>query len=75
MRYLGFDAFTSEIMRESVKVSVLNHACFTKQESITWIMPSMVTEVSAMFVATTIFLKVKILCNTKVNLFRIGDAL
>ena len=42
-----------------MKVSALNQACLTKHESMTWTMPSIVTDVSAMFVATTTFLEKK----------------
>ena len=48
--------FTSEMISESVKVSALNQACLTKHESITWTIPSIVTDVSAIFVATISFL-------------------
>merc|ERR1719402_1541236 len=47
---------TSVMIRELTNVSGLNQTILTKHESITYEIPSIVMDVSAMFVATTTFL-------------------
>jgi hypothetical protein len=55
------------IIKESTEVSGLNHFSFTKQESMTWQIPSIVIDVSAIFVATTTYKKIEVFAKRKTS--------